>query len=209
VDDTIPPPLNTFHDLPEVVISALPEPRRTLHRKAVELVIQNAAIGTPFVLLLRTYAVAQLFVTADDAPAQPLENLVQEGLKDTGIGLIEVQVGGGKASSELYRAEMRSEMQVQTPSLLWNSRHAIGFPPCIRQIDYVRLGGLLSYGYRNTEMIRAAATYVDKILKGANAGDLPLTIWDRYYLTVNAKTAAALNLTLPTAFLSQADEVVE
>jgi ABC transporter substrate binding protein len=68
---------------------------------------------------------------------------------------------------------------------------------------------LLSYGYRNAEMIRAAATYVDKILKGANAGDLPLTIWDRYYLTVNAKAASEFDLTLPTAFLSQADEVVK
>jgi putative ABC transport system substrate-binding protein len=76
-------------------------------------------------------------------------------------------------------------------------------------IDYVRLGGLLSYGYRNAEMIRAAAPYVDKLLTGAKAGDLPLTIWDRYYLTVNARAASAFGLTLPTAFLSQADEVVK
>src|SRR5512145_2854520 len=87
---------------------------------------------------------------------------------------------------------------------LWTSRNAIGFPPCFPAIDYVRLGGLLSYGYRNAEMSRAAATYVDKILKGANAGDLPLTIWDRYYLTVNAKAAAAFDLALPAAFLSKA-----
>ena len=76
-------------------------------------------------------------------------------------------------------------------------------------IDYVQLGGLLSYGYRNTEMIRVAATYVDRLLKGASAGDLPLTIWDRYYLSVNAKAATALDLTLPTTLLSQADEVVK
>jgi putative ABC transport system substrate-binding protein len=76
-------------------------------------------------------------------------------------------------------------------------------------IDYVQLGGLLSYGYRNTEMIRAAATYVDRLLKGANPGDLPLTIWDRYYLTVNAKAAAALGLALPTTLLAQADEVIK
>jgi putative ABC transport system substrate-binding protein len=76
-------------------------------------------------------------------------------------------------------------------------------------IDSVQLGGLLSYGYRNTEMIRAAATCVDRLLKGASAGDLPLTIWDRYYLTVNAKAASALDLTLPTTLLSQADEVVK
>jgi len=87
------------------------------------------------------------------------------------------------------------------------ARHRL--PAMYPAFNYVRLGGLLSYGYRNEEMIRAAATYVDKILKGANAGDLPLMIWDRYYLTVNAKAAAAFDLTLPTAFLSQADEVVK
>lgn len=87
------------------------------------------------------------------------------------------------------------------------ARHRL--PAMYPAIDFVQFGGLLSYGYRNAEMIRAAATYVDKILKGANAGDLPLTIWDRYYLTVNAKAAAALGLTLPTSFLSKADEVVK
>jgi putative tryptophan/tyrosine transport system substrate-binding protein len=87
------------------------------------------------------------------------------------------------------------------------ARHRL--PAMYPAIDYVQLGGLLSYGYRTTEMIRAAATYVDRLLKGANAGDLPLTIWDRYYLTVNAKAAAALDLALPTTLLSQADEVIK
>lgn len=87
------------------------------------------------------------------------------------------------------------------------ARHRL--PAMYPAINYVRLGGLLSYGYRNEEMIRAAATFVDKILKGANAGDLPLMIWDRYYLTVNAKAAAALDLTLPMGFLAQADEIVK
>jgi tetratricopeptide (TPR) repeat protein len=117
VSEKPPPPLNTFHDLPEVVISALPEPRRTLHRTAVELIVQNAATGTPFVLMLRTFGVAQLFVTADNVPGRPLENLVQDGLKDTGIDVIQVQVGGGRATSELYQAAIRREMQVHAPSL--------------------------------------------------------------------------------------------
>ncbi len=71
--------------------------------------------------------------------------------------------------------------------------------------DYVELGGLMSYAYRNAEMFRLLATYVDKILKGAKPGELPLTIWDRHYLTVNAKTAATLNITIPATILSQAD----
>jgi putative tryptophan/tyrosine transport system substrate-binding protein len=75
--------------------------------------------------------------------------------------------------------------------------------------DYVELGGLMSYSYRNPEMFRAAATYVDRILKGARAGDLPITIWDRYYFTVNLQNATTLGLTIPPAVLSKADEVIK
>ncbi len=73
--------------------------------------------------------------------------------------------------------------------------------------DYVELGGLMSYAYRNAEMFRVAATYVDKILNGAKPEEIPLTIWDRHYLTVNARTASALGLVIPAAVLSQADIV--
>ena len=71
--------------------------------------------------------------------------------------------------------------------------------------EYVDLGGLMSYAYRSPEMFRAAATFVDKILKGQRPGDLPLTVWDRYYLTVNARTATTLGLTIPEPVLSQAE----
>jgi ABC-type uncharacterized transport system substrate-binding protein len=87
------------------------------------------------------------------------------------------------------------------------ARHRL--PAIYAERNYVELGGLISYAYRNAEMFRVAATYVDKILKGANAGDLPLTVWDRHYLTVNVRAAAALGITLPPALLSQADEVVK
>jgi len=75
--------------------------------------------------------------------------------------------------------------------------------------DYVDLGGLMSDAYRNDEIFHAAATYVDRILKGAKPGDLPLTIWTKYYLTVNATTAAKLGIILPQSLLSQAAEVVK
>ena len=72
--------------------------------------------------------------------------------------------------------------------------------------DYVVLGGLMSHTYRNDEIFRAVATYVDRILSGAKPGDLPLTIWSKYYLTLNVTTAATLGITLPPAFLAQVDE---
>jgi putative ABC transport system substrate-binding protein len=58
-------------------------------------------------------------------------------------------------------------------------------------------------------MFRVAAGYVDKILKGGKAGDLPITMWDRHYLTVNTKAATALGLTLPGPFLAKANEILK
>jgi putative tryptophan/tyrosine transport system substrate-binding protein len=75
--------------------------------------------------------------------------------------------------------------------------------------DFVQVGGFMSLGQRSPEMFRFAATYVDKIFRGAKPGDLPLTSWSRLYLSVNTKTAAALGITLPPSLLSQADEVVK
>lgn len=106
-----------FHDLPAEVIAHLPEPRRTLHRKAVELILQNAVDGTPFVLLLRSYAVAQLLVLDAEKPPDLLENVVLDELKGTAIGVIQVQVGGQKTISSLYDSRIRAEMRVQAPSL--------------------------------------------------------------------------------------------
>jgi putative ABC transport system substrate-binding protein len=74
---------------------------------------------------------------------------------------------------------------------------------------YVRDGGLMSYGPSADDGFREAAIYVDRILKGAKASDLPAQQPTRYYLTFNRKTAAALGLTIPQALLVRADEVVE
>jgi len=82
-------------------------------------------------------------------------------------------------------------------------------PAMYPAVDFVQLGGFMSYGQRSPEMFRFAATYVDKIFKGAKPGDLPLTNWTKLYLSVNTQTAAALGITLPPSLLSQADEVVK
>ena len=75
--------------------------------------------------------------------------------------------------------------------------------------EYAKAGGLMSYGNRQADQYRYGATYVDKILKGAKPGDLPIEQPNRYYLTLNRKTAKTLGLTLPQEFLIRADEVIE
>jgi len=74
---------------------------------------------------------------------------------------------------------------------------------------YVQDGGLLSYGSNLEDSLRRTAYYVDRILKGAKPGDLPMEQPTRYYLFVNTKTAKTLGLTLPQSVVLRADKVIE
>jgi putative ABC transport system substrate-binding protein len=77
--------------------------------------------------------------------------------------------------------------------------------------DYARDGGLLSYGVDLPDWPdwRRAATYVDRILRGAKPGDLPVQLPTKYEMVVNLKTAKALGLAVPPSILLRADEVIE
>ena len=74
---------------------------------------------------------------------------------------------------------------------------------------YVAQGGLLSYGVNNVDLFRQAAPYVDRILRGSKAGDLPVQQPTRFALIINNKTAKALGLTVPPSLVARADEVIE
>jgi putative ABC transport system substrate-binding protein len=82
-------------------------------------------------------------------------------------------------------------------------------PAVYSQSVFVRDGGLLSYGPDRGDTWHRAATYVDRILRGAKPGDLPVQFPVKYEMVVNRKTATALGLAIPPSILLRADEVIE
>jgi putative ABC transport system substrate-binding protein len=74
---------------------------------------------------------------------------------------------------------------------------------------FVALGGLVSYGPDRVDPFRRAAAYVDRILKGEKAGDLPVQAPNKYELVINLKAAKSIDLTIPPSVLVRADEVIE
>ena len=111
--------------------------------------------------------------------------------------------------------ERASALLVVSDSLFYGLRRRIVdlaaksmLPSMYSQKEFVDAGGLMSYGANLPDMYRRSATHVDKILKGAKPGDIPVEQPTTFELVINVKTAKALGLTIPPSLLQRADEVI-
>jgi len=120
-----------------------------------------------------------------------------------------------RAFSDMTREGARA-LTVWTSAMLLHERSRLvalaakhRLPAVYTFREVVHAGGLMSYGHNQADLNRRAATYVDKILKGARPGDLPVEQPTKFELVVNLKTARTLGLTIPPSLLQRADQVIE
>jgi putative tryptophan/tyrosine transport system substrate-binding protein len=144
---------------------------------------------------------------------------VQAGVRALGLRLLSVQVSGPDEFDDAFAAMMKQRpdalMVTADPAQQRFVERIVRFAaaqrlPTIYQVkENVIDGGLISYGPSLPDLFGRCARYVDRILKGAKPGDLPVEQPTKFELAINLKTARALGLTIPPSLLLRADQVIE
>jgi putative ABC transport system substrate-binding protein len=179
--------------------------RLELLKEALPSVSRVAALLHPGVYAERT---TSAMVQETEAAARTL-----------GVHLLLVEVRGpdelDRAFATMISAHADALIVLPSPMLYTERRRLVDLaarhrlPAMYQAREIVELGGLIAYGASIPELWRRAATYVDRILKGAKPADLPVEQPTKFELVINLKTAEALGLTIPPILLYQADKVIQ
>ena len=149
----------------------------------------------------------------------PQVKRIEAAVKQLGIGLLTLESSTVRGNEEAFAEISRERIQAliilndtfyvqqlrQLAQLAVRHRVASIFGTQ----DYARAGGLMSYGPEVGQQFRRAASYVDKILKGANPAELPMELPTVYLMTLNQKTAKAIGRKLPSELVFRADKIIE
>ena len=149
---------------------------------------------------------AQLTAAKAAAPAFALELQIMEVRGDEEIdAALTAGVGAGARALLMLSSPAISNRQKKIADFALRNR----LPAISAFRIFAEAGGLLAYGPNVNDMRRRAASYVDKILKGAKLGDLPIEQPTKFEMVINLSTAKALRLTIPQSLLVRADEVIQ
>jgi putative ABC transport system substrate-binding protein len=152
---------------------------------------------------------------ATDPFSKPFLQQIQLGGEGTGTTINSVSISNSEEFETAFAAmeKDRPDAIIVQPSLPTKRAAELALKHRVPAVSvprwFVEEGGLMSYSAIYVELFRKAGVYVDKILKGAQPADLPVEQPTHFELVINMKTAKALGLTVPAAFLARADEVIE
>src|SRR5262249_24305239 len=186
------------------------------------LSIQSTEIAAKRLELLREVVphLRRLAIIANiDNPASALEvGENQAAAGGVGFGVVTHEIRGAEDIAPAFEAlgGRADALYLPTAPLVLTNRIRINtlalgarLPTMYSGQEYVESAGLMSYGPNRPDLFRRAAEYVDKILRGAKPGDIPVEQPTKFDLIINLTTAKTLGLTIPESFLLRADEVIE
>ena len=177
-------------------LQLLKEAAPAVNRAALLFNPQTAPDRGEFFLAPFMAAGASLGITTMPAPVHDVHEI------EAAVAALGAEPGGGLAmQAESFIGAHAGEIA--------SMAERFRMPSVSPNIYYAAKGGLISYGIDSPQLFRRAASYVDRILKGAKPADLPVQQPTKFELVINLKTAKTLGLTVPPALLARADEVIE
>jgi putative ABC transport system substrate-binding protein len=204
------------------LVTSLARPGSNVTGTAVispELVGKRLELLTQAVPGVSRVAVLRLSGALGERVEKDMLNQADVAARALGVRLQFIEVRGpaefDRAFSDMTRARADALTVLPSNVFLREHRRLVDLAakhrlPAVYTVkEYVDAGGLMAYGPNLADVVRRAATYVDKILKGAKPADLPVEQPTKFELVINLKTAKALGLTIPPSLLGRADQVIQ